>query len=175
MDFEANKKYWYHKETGVTRYDDPAKEARKEADAEMLERKIRTKKRLLRMGRKRGEDEDEEYCFLASERRSRRSKAAVRAKGTGGRKDSDYRCSRSSWCRWCCSCSCWCCCCCCQQWWRRAVVLPLRRRVGACAAAVEEAAEETFLLFARRQHRLSTDMRRVAVFQAQIVAITAVS
>ena len=54
-------------------------------------------------------------------------------------------------------------------------MLPLRRRVGACAAAVEEAAEETFLLFARRQHRLSTDMRRVAVFQAQIVAITAVS
>lgn len=24
MDFEANKKYWYHKETGVNRYDDPA-------------------------------------------------------------------------------------------------------------------------------------------------------
>ena len=88
MDFEANKKYWYHKETGVTRYDDPAKEARKEADAEMLERKIRTKKRLLRMGRKRGEDEEEEE-EESSDEEAAEVEELLREE-LGGSEESDY-------------------------------------------------------------------------------------
>ena len=117
------------------------------------------------------EDEDEEYGFLASERRSQRIKPLLE-QGTGGRRDSDYRCSRSSWCRWCCSCWCCWCCCCCQQW-RRAVCCRCGGGWGRGGGGGGGGGGD--LLLARRQHRLSTDMRRVAVFQAQIVAITAVS
>ena len=56
MDFEANKKYWYHKDSGETTYVDPAIAAKKEKETELTKRKIMTKKRMYGKSKQRGDD-----------------------------------------------------------------------------------------------------------------------
>ena len=60
MDFEANKKYWYHKEDGRTTYIDPAIESDREKMEEEKIRKMKQKKRLYAKRKSNNSDSEDD-------------------------------------------------------------------------------------------------------------------